>query len=339
MTASNPVPGLGRLHLLLLHAGARLIQIVGRRRAWSWTSRLTIALAVVFRKPARVVFTVFGSRYIEVTLSDNYWIPSILLGHGNEPEVHAVLSRVLTPDSFFIDAGANIGWWSLFASTIIADPARIIAIEPAASTFADLVRNAQLNGMAFQCMRAAVWSAAGEEVSLRFSEAAREAAHVAWEGTLWDQPSAQTEMVPSVTVGEIAGSAPESKLAVLKLDVEGSELAALAGAGKYARAFDLIIYEDHGKDPKAMVTAEILRLGYSVFAADRAGGLQAVASVASAQRIKPNPRLGYNFFAVRPGSLAEVRLGVAAANRPGAAGSDPRDTGALTYPATKGCRQ
>ena len=73
-----------------------------------------------------------------------------------------MLSDVLSRDSLFIDAGANIGWWSLFASTVISDPARVfVGFSQAESTFIDLQETSNLNQAAFTCLRAAVWDKSG----------------------------------------------------------------------------------------------------------------------------------------------------------------------------------
>jgi FkbM family methyltransferase len=256
---------------------------------------------------SRATFRVFGSRLITVALSDDYWIPSVALGHENEPEILAVLSGTLSQDSIFIDAGANIGWWSLFASTVIRDPARVVAIEPAMSTFADLQENADLNGSVFTCLRAAVWNKSGEELPLSFDQRAREGAHVAWGGTWCEPRRKQTQMVPSICIDDVVDQyAPCSTSLILKLDVEGAELHALEGLERHIDDFEMIVYEDHGKEPAARVTAEMLRLGFAVFTSDRLGNISPVESPAHAQSIKHDRKRGYNFFAVRSTSVESV---------------------------------
>ena len=330
----NQLKASSRCHLSLLLAAAFVIKTVSRQHTWRfWMNRALTASNLIFRNHARLMFRVFGSRIMEVALDDHYWMSSILLGHENEPEIQAILSRVLSPDTFFIDAGANIGWWSLFASTIIPDPARIVAVEPAASTFRDLSANAWHNDMCFSCVRAAVWDRGGETLPLRFAESTRQSAHIVWQGTLWNLSEGQEEMVPTVCIDEIIDANHEwvrrASPLVLKLDVEGSELQALDGARKHLSDFDLIIYEDHGKDPAARVTAEMLSRGFAVFSGDRHGLLSPVKSVADAQSIKRNPGAGYNFFAVPPGSRFLAMLGIAP-SRPTVEAADNRHAGPLT---------
>jgi len=294
--------GIGNLHLWSLRAGAWGVKIIGRGRPWFWMSRVTVVLRHIFPGTARATFCVFGSRLIEVDLADDYWIPSILLCHANEPEILDILPLVLGPDSCFVDAGANIGWWSLLASTMIPDPSRIIAVEPIASTFRDLLRNAELNGMPFRCERAAVWSRGGEQLSLSYSGRAREGAHVD-SGDASNGQAVHVELVPSVSLGEIIGrSAGNNGMLVIKLDVEGAEILALQGMRERAHQVDLIIYEDHGKDQESRVTAAVLQLGFEVFFANRSGRTLLIGSAEEARSMKLNIAVGYNFFAVRPGS-------------------------------------
>jgi FkbM family methyltransferase len=296
--------GRARIHLCFLLAGARIIRAIDPGRAWFWTSRFTVLLRGLSSGSARATFRVFGSRLITIALSDDYWIPSVALGHENEPEILAVLSGTLSQDSVFIDAGANIGWWSLFASTVIHDPAQVIAIEPAMSTFADLQENADMNDSAFTCLRAAVWNKSGEELPLSFDQRAREGAHVAWSGTWCEPGRKQTQLVPSICIDDVVDEyAPHSTSLILKLDVEGAELHALEGLGKHIDDFEMIIYEDHGKEPAARVTAEMLRLGFALFTSDRLGNISPVESLAHAQSIKNNRKRGYNFFAVRSSTI------------------------------------
>ena len=296
--------GRARIHLFLLLAGARVIRAIDPGRAWFWTSRLTVLLRFLSPESTKATFRVFGSRLISIALSDDYWIPSVALGHENEPEILAVLSDVLSHDSLFIDAGANIGWWSLFASTIISDPDRVIAIEPAESTFIDLQETSNLNHAAFTCVRAAVWDKSGEELPLSFDRRAREGAHVAWRGT-WCGDLEKTELVPSLCIDDVVdGLTQRPASLILKLDVEGAELQALQGLSKHMPDFEMIIYEDHGKEPTARVTAEMLRLGFLIYTSDRLGNVAPVESLDHVRRIKRNRKFGYNFFAVRDSAVA-----------------------------------
>ncbi|TYL43133.1 FkbM family methyltransferase [Dickeya sp. ws52] len=71
-----------------------------------------------------------------------------LLEHGEwETPVRRELRRLLTPTSTFIDVGANIGLHTLYASTLIGESGRIIALEPHPITREILRKNLEINGL------------------------------------------------------------------------------------------------------------------------------------------------------------------------------------------------
>jgi FkbM family methyltransferase len=64
-----------------------------------------------------------------------------------EPETLDWLERNLRPDDVFMDVGANIGLYSLFAAKLRRD-CTVYAFEPESQNFSRLCRNLELNGAA-----------------------------------------------------------------------------------------------------------------------------------------------------------------------------------------------
>lgn len=64
-----------------------------------------------------------------------------------EPETLDWLERNLRPHDVFMDVGANIGLYALFAARLVPD-STVYAIEPESQNFARLCRNLALNGLA-----------------------------------------------------------------------------------------------------------------------------------------------------------------------------------------------
>lgn len=62
---------------------------------------------------------------------------------SNEPE-HAILHTLLSPGSWAIDVGANVGAYTLRMSQCVGPTGRVIAFEPVASTFEILAANCRL---------------------------------------------------------------------------------------------------------------------------------------------------------------------------------------------------
>jgi FkbM family methyltransferase len=62
-----------------------------------------------------------------------------------EPNEFAYLSGILKPGMIFIDAGAYLGLYSLFASTLVGEEGTVLAVEPSRRDFQRLKENAELN--------------------------------------------------------------------------------------------------------------------------------------------------------------------------------------------------
>ena len=65
-----------------------------------------------------------------------------------EPDVVALMRDQLKPGDTFVDIGANIGWHSIVASTIVGDDGVVIAVEPELENFRLLTANLAMNGCA-----------------------------------------------------------------------------------------------------------------------------------------------------------------------------------------------
>jgi FkbM family methyltransferase len=63
-----------------------------------------------------------------------------------EPEVSAKLREVLPSGGTFVDIGANIGWFSLLAASLVGPTGRVIAVEPNPRNVALLRQSAKDNG-------------------------------------------------------------------------------------------------------------------------------------------------------------------------------------------------
>ena len=118
--------------------------------------RFTWGLARHLFEPSNsAVLQLASGGRLRIRLGDGYWTRLLIPGYVYEPEIWCVLSRVLKePDMFFLDCGANIGYWSVICSQFLP-PGRIVAVEASPPNYAQLLENAKLNGDKFQ----AVWGA------------------------------------------------------------------------------------------------------------------------------------------------------------------------------------
>lgn len=91
--------------------------------------------------------------------------------------------------------------------------------------------------------------------------------------------------------------------ALIKIDVEGSEIKAIKGARRMIEEGALLIYEDHGKEPTHPVSRFVLSLsGIEVWRVSPFQGSTRIAAIEQVAAIKQDARMGYNFFAHKRGS-------------------------------------
>jgi len=100
-----------------------------------------------FREPRWVAAPVFGgARLLWIDLRDRYVSLGCLQDQYEIPETRFMRS-VLKPTDVFVDVGANVGWYTMLASTIIGEGGHIHAFEPRKPTVDYLQRTVALNDL------------------------------------------------------------------------------------------------------------------------------------------------------------------------------------------------
>ena len=209
--------------------------------------------------------------------------------YANPPDLPEMLvwRHALREGGLFVDVGANVGSYTLWAAELGAE---VIAVEPAADTFCLLAENIALNGYRVRAVQAAAGDHCG---TARFTTGLDAGNRLAPDGQV------MTEMV---TVDSLIG---DSWAAGLKVDVEGFELDVLRGATRALaeRRIALIQLEWNETSRSALGTdrspvAELLAsYGYRLYRPDARGNLLEV----------DDPGFGADVFA-SPRRLV-VRLG------------------------------
>jgi len=133
--------------------------------------------------------------------------------YANPPDYPEMLvwRRVLQPGDLFVDVGANVGSYSIWAAELGAE---VIALEPAEDTFALLKENADLNRYPIRAIKAAAGSTCG---TARFTSGRDTVNRLDPDG------SEDTSMVTLDSIIE------HRSVSGLKIDVEGFELEVLRG--------------------------------------------------------------------------------------------------------------
>jgi FkbM family methyltransferase len=212
----------------------------------------------------------------------------VYLSGTYEPNTLRVLRAAVSPGETMLDVGANAGIVSLAAAVWVGSAGRVIAIEPSAREFARLVDHVALNHLTnVTLVRAAVAADAGPR-PLRIAAEP----HVGMNtlGGSFPYASVETaavETVDAITLDQLAARERIDRIHAIKLDVEGSEVHALAGAAAVLRDHRPVIVvevcasalEASGSSPVAL--EDLLRdAGYTWFEIDdTTGELQAASSL------------------------------------------------------------
>jgi FkbM family methyltransferase len=197
-----------------------------------------------------------------------------------EPNELSLLSRVLQPGMVFVDGGANDGLYSLVASRRVGSAGRVVAVEPSSREFERLAANIRLNGIKNTIqVRAALGGAAGT-VTLAIAPEGHAGQNTV--GTELANPNiepAAHESVALTTLDDLVSDHRLGRVDVIKLDVEGSEVLALAGARRVLeRDRPLLLVEaeeerlaSHGRRKEELVDA-LVGLGYRLHVFDGTTG-------------------------------------------------------------------
>jgi FkbM family methyltransferase len=253
---------------------AKLVSHPGFRAAPGTVMARGVLLAghVLLRKPP--VFPLLpGGPRLTVPADLRYTtITGYMMREHTEPEL-AALGRFLGPGGVFLDAGANIGLFTLMAARLVGPGGRVLAVEPGRESLARLDANLALNDLPqVKVVRAALAAEPGHAPLF----------HVA----LGDDPQAyslmpeggatESETVPVTTLDLLAAEAALTRLDCLKLDVEGAEPLILAGGRGTLETFrPIVIFEVNtpialARGDAAASFAALTSIGYRISRLDGA---------------------------------------------------------------------
>lgn len=137
-----------------------------------------------------------------------------------DPQERRLLAEKLGADFVFIDIGANVGGYALFAAAQGGTRARVLAIEPQADVFERLVFNVRQNAFAnVKALECAVADRDGE-ITLFVDAANKGETSMRLVGT---HGAGSAVRVPAKALGTIVADEGYDRIDAIKLDVEGAE--------------------------------------------------------------------------------------------------------------------
>jgi FkbM family methyltransferase len=209
-----------------------------------------------------------------------------------EPNTLRILQCLLAPNDVFLDVGANVGVMSLVASRWVGPGGRVYAFEPSDREARRLEAHIALNAASNITIVQAAVAAAGGEAVLRVADAPYAGLNTLGSRFAYDGiGTVREQRVSTVTLDDFVAGERLERVAVIKLDIEGAEGAALEGGGEVLRTqrpalvMEIVprALEANGSSA-ATIDQRLRQHDYRCFTIDDAtGALVGVASLASAE--------------------------------------------------------
>jgi FkbM family methyltransferase len=145
------------------------------------------------------------------------------------PEEYDAFRAAVTPGSTILEAGSNVGAYTVLFGQWAGPGGRVFAFEPDPTAFDGLRRHIEINGIGDRVTPVAAAISDGSETSLRL--VLGESSGISRMAHGDDRSEANVRDVPALSIDMFCA---DKRLAptVIKIDVEGAELAALRGARK-----------------------------------------------------------------------------------------------------------
>lgn len=236
--------------------------------------------------------------YIKFESNDPYWSRLISKRFRYEIELENWLKNECSSDEFFIDCGANIGYWSIFVSKIIGVK-KFIAIEPNPRIFQMLLDNLKLNQLPQMALEGAIGDLSHGASTTNLYLDTSPGLHVG--ASIYRENISGVEIlqVPLIGLCDVLEQAIQSNSSILlKLDVEGAEVLCFQQIPISMRSRVRIIYEDHGRDLDCVTTKWLLASkAYKIYFLQTSGSIE-ITSIDTLSKLKKSKKKGYNLIAI-----------------------------------------
>lgn len=250
--------------------------LLGSGRSANAAARLRKMVWGCYRRP----FTVPWLDGLHLTLyPGNETSGSIFITGLYEPNEFCLLSKILKPGMTFVDVGANMGLYTLYAARRVGASGRVLAIEPSRREMAILKSNVELNQLKNVTIRQVALSDQLAEVELLVA-GARNSGHNTLGAFGYNTTLDHRETIQTQRLDQIVPLEGLQRIHIIKMDIEGAELGALRGAvDTLQRDHPLLLLElsdrllQHQRASSVEVLSLLAQLGYRVYGFDAASGL------------------------------------------------------------------
>ena len=165
---------------------------------------------------------------------------------SRESHVMRQLRDFLRPGGVFVDAGANIGFYSVLASKLVGSTGAVIAIEMLPATSARLRRHVSDNECSgVEVVETALSDCAGQTVTVSYDELKLGQASIV-SGA--DIARSSVISVTTSTLDKILDRV--GRVDLMKMDLEGAEYIALSGSLLALKKISRLVFESNGADER-----------------------------------------------------------------------------------------
>ena len=176
-------------------------------------------------------------------LAGRRWLPSPgdapYIEGDYERETQAVFLKWIARGSVVYDVGAHRGFFSLLAAHLVGPQGRVVAFEPSGRNERLVRAHAALNGLTQ--ISSYPYAISGENGTAEFSDLEDDMANTMIATSPRFAAAHRIQRVESRTLDDLVGTeAPAPQF--IKMDIEGAELAALAGARRSLARHRPILY-------------------------------------------------------------------------------------------------
>jgi FkbM family methyltransferase len=171
----------------------------------------------------------------------------------NEIPVQKALARYLKTGDVFYDIGANIGFFTVIGARLVGPTGHIYAFEPVPEIAAGIRRNANINNLGnVTVFEKAVSNTSGKSELLLTSHPG--GAKLSTAGTPLNSAPIGVITVDIVSIDDLVSANSLIPPAVVKVDVEGSELDVFRGMSQTLQQFKpVVIYEIDHKNKEGLI--------------------------------------------------------------------------------------
>ncbi len=181
----------------------------------------------------------------------------------------------------FIDLGANLGIYSLVAASLTGKNGNVVAIEPSLREYSRLVKNIKLNHLShIQTINIGIAGKRSQKVPFKIAASNHAGHNTLGNFAYTDVKLSKIQLINLDTVDNLVKKQKLQKVDLIKMDIEGSELAALYGTKNTLMRFKPVLLLElsdntlkHQKTTCIEIQKYLKSLSYRILYLDKNTGL------------------------------------------------------------------